>query len=65
MPSRRFDATHAVIREILSRFGQGEEVETAGDSFLIVFTERQRSGGQSRGSAWPWGRGHCGGDQPG
>ena len=29
---------HAVIREILGRFGQGEEVETAGDSFFIVFT---------------------------
>jgi tetratricopeptide (TPR) repeat protein/class 3 adenylate cyclase/tRNA A-37 threonylcarbamoyl transferase component Bud32 len=29
---------HAAIREILSRFGQGEEVETAGDSFFIVFT---------------------------
>ena len=29
---------HAAIREILSRFSQGEEVETAGDSFFIVFT---------------------------
>jgi class 3 adenylate cyclase/tRNA A-37 threonylcarbamoyl transferase component Bud32 len=29
---------HAAVREILSRFGQGEEVETAGDSFFIVFT---------------------------
>jgi class 3 adenylate cyclase len=29
---------HAAIREILSRFGQGQEIETAGDSFFIVFT---------------------------
>jgi class 3 adenylate cyclase len=29
---------HAAIREILSRFSYGEEVETAGDSFFIVFT---------------------------
>jgi class 3 adenylate cyclase len=29
---------HAAIREILSRFSQGEEIETAGDSFFIVFT---------------------------
>jgi WD40 repeat protein/class 3 adenylate cyclase len=29
---------HAAIREILSRFAQGEEIETAGDSFFIVFT---------------------------
>ena len=29
---------HAAIREVLSQFSQGEEVETAGDSFFIVFT---------------------------
>jgi WD40 repeat protein/class 3 adenylate cyclase len=29
---------HAAIREILSGFAQGEEIETAGDSFFIVFT---------------------------
>jgi class 3 adenylate cyclase/tetratricopeptide (TPR) repeat protein len=29
---------HAAIREILGRFGQGQEIETAGDSFFIVFT---------------------------
>jgi serine/threonine protein kinase/class 3 adenylate cyclase/tetratricopeptide (TPR) repeat protein len=28
---------HAVIRQILSRFEQAEEIETAGDSFLLVF----------------------------
>ena len=27
----------AVVREILSRFPEGEEIETAGDSFFIVF----------------------------
>jgi class 3 adenylate cyclase len=30
---------HAVIREILSHFSEGEEIETAGDSFFIVFTK--------------------------
>jgi WD40 repeat protein/class 3 adenylate cyclase/tRNA A-37 threonylcarbamoyl transferase component Bud32 len=30
---------HAVIREILALFSEGEEIETAGDSFFIVFTK--------------------------
>jgi class 3 adenylate cyclase len=30
---------HAVIREILGQFSEGEEIETAGDSFFIVFTK--------------------------
>ena len=30
---------HAVIREILGHFSEGEEIETAGDSFFIVFTK--------------------------
>ena len=30
---------HAVIREMLGRFNEGEEIETAGDSFFIVFTK--------------------------
>jgi class 3 adenylate cyclase len=30
---------HAVLREILGRFSEGEEIETAGDSFFIVFTK--------------------------
>jgi class 3 adenylate cyclase len=30
---------HAVIREILGNFSEGEEIETAGDSFFIVFTK--------------------------
>ncbi len=30
---------HAVIREVLGQFGEGEEIETAGDSFFIVFTK--------------------------
>jgi class 3 adenylate cyclase/tRNA A-37 threonylcarbamoyl transferase component Bud32 len=30
---------HAVIREILAQFDEGEEIETAGDSFFIVFTK--------------------------
>jgi class 3 adenylate cyclase/tetratricopeptide (TPR) repeat protein len=29
---------HAVIRDILNGFGQGQEIEIAGDSFFIVFT---------------------------
>jgi class 3 adenylate cyclase/tRNA A-37 threonylcarbamoyl transferase component Bud32/tetratricopeptide (TPR) repeat protein len=29
---------HAAIREVLSRFSKGQEIETAGDSFFIVFT---------------------------
>jgi serine/threonine-protein kinase len=29
---------HAALREILLRFREGEEIETAGDSFFIVFT---------------------------
>jgi class 3 adenylate cyclase len=28
-----------VIREILGQFSEGEEIETAGDSFFIVFTK--------------------------
>lgn len=28
---------HALVREILSRFKEGEEISTAGDSFFIVF----------------------------
>jgi hypothetical protein len=30
---------HVVIREILGHFSEGEEIETAGDSFFIVFTK--------------------------
>src|ERR1700719_3132199 len=30
---------HAVIREVLGQFSEGEEIETAGDSFFIVFTK--------------------------
>ena len=30
---------HAAIREILGHFSEGEEIETAGDSFFIVFTK--------------------------
>lgn len=30
---------HASVREILSRFSEGEEIGTAGDSFFIVFTK--------------------------
>jgi class 3 adenylate cyclase/tRNA A-37 threonylcarbamoyl transferase component Bud32 len=30
---------HSAIREILSQFSEGEEIETAGDSFFIVFTK--------------------------
>ena len=30
---------HAALREILGHFSEGEEIETAGDSFFIVFTK--------------------------
>jgi WD40 repeat protein/class 3 adenylate cyclase/tRNA A-37 threonylcarbamoyl transferase component Bud32 len=30
---------HAAIRELLGQFSEGEEIETAGDSFFIVFTK--------------------------
>jgi class 3 adenylate cyclase len=30
---------NATIREVLSQFSEGEEIETAGDSFFIVFTK--------------------------
>ena len=30
---------HAAIREVLGQFSEGEEIETAGDSFFIVFTK--------------------------
>jgi serine/threonine-protein kinase len=30
---------HAEIRDVLGQFSEGEEIETAGDSFLIVFTK--------------------------
>lgn len=30
---------HALVREILSRFKEAEEIETAGDSFFIVFAK--------------------------
>jgi len=30
---------HATIREVLSQFSEGEEIETAGDSFFLVFTK--------------------------
>ena len=32
-----FEKHHQIIRELLKRFSQGEEVETAGDSFLMIF----------------------------
>jgi WD40 repeat protein/class 3 adenylate cyclase/tRNA A-37 threonylcarbamoyl transferase component Bud32 len=32
-----FDQHHRIIRETLSKFAGGEEIETAGDSFLISF----------------------------
>jgi serine/threonine protein kinase len=28
---------HALVREILARFSEGQEIETAGDSFFLVF----------------------------
>ena len=30
---------HALVREILARFPEGQEIETAGDSFLLVFSK--------------------------
>src|SRR5579863_4217259 len=30
---------HGLVRELLKGFQGGEEIETAGDSFLIVFTK--------------------------
>jgi class 3 adenylate cyclase/tRNA A-37 threonylcarbamoyl transferase component Bud32 len=30
---------HALVREILSRFREGEEIETAGDSFFLIFAK--------------------------
>src|SRR5205814_2205331 len=30
---------HALVREILERFREGDEIETAGDSFLILFAK--------------------------
>ncbi|MBI4664543.1 MAG: protein kinase [Verrucomicrobia bacterium] len=30
---------HALVREILSQFNEGEEIDTAGDSFFIVFAK--------------------------
>ena len=33
------DRHHAVIREVLARFPEGEEISTAGDSFFIVFAK--------------------------
>src|SRR5437868_8231494 len=30
---------HSVVRELLSRFSEAEEIETAGDSFFIVFAK--------------------------
>ena len=33
------DRHHAVIRETLARFPEGEEISTAGDSFFIVFAK--------------------------
>lgn len=35
----RIKRHHALIRQILSGFKEGEEIETAGDSFLIVFSK--------------------------
>ncbi|HEV8293400.1 MAG TPA: adenylate/guanylate cyclase domain-containing protein, partial [Tepidisphaeraceae bacterium] len=35
----RIQHHHAVIREILGRFREGEEIGTAGDSFFIVFAK--------------------------
>jgi class 3 adenylate cyclase len=33
-----FDRHHELLRETLAGFSEGQEVETAGDSFLIVFS---------------------------
>jgi sigma-B regulation protein RsbU (phosphoserine phosphatase) len=33
-----FEKHHALIRETLSQFPKGEEIETAGDSFLLIFS---------------------------
>ena len=30
---------HALLRQILGRFDEGQEVETAGDSFLLLFAK--------------------------
>ena len=30
---------HALVRDVLRQFPEGEEIETAGDSFLIIFTK--------------------------
>src|SRR5258708_2245173 len=30
---------HALVREILARFSEGQEIETAGDSFFLVFAK--------------------------
>ena len=32
-----FEEHHTLVRQTLARFPQGEEIETAGDSFLILF----------------------------
>jgi class 3 adenylate cyclase len=36
---------HAVVREILSQFKEGEEISAAGDSFFIVFVKPSDAGG--------------------
>src|SRR5437870_339282 len=33
-----FEEHHTLVRQTLARFPQGREIETAGDSFLILFT---------------------------
>jgi class 3 adenylate cyclase len=35
---RAIQRHHAAIRKVLAQFSEGEEIETAGDSFFIVFT---------------------------
>ncbi|MFO1501293.1 MAG: protein kinase [Verrucomicrobiota bacterium] len=36
--ARIIEEHHRIVREILGRFPGGQEIETAGDSFLIIFT---------------------------
>lgn len=36
---RLIQAHHGRVRELLAGFPDGEEIETAGDSFLLVFTK--------------------------
>ena len=37
LAAERIHRHHQVVREVLARFHEGEEISTAGDSFLIMF----------------------------